>query len=110
MNKQLIEMVLNFRDARGWRKFHNPKDLAVSLSVEAGELLECFQWMTSEEAMDQKRDRIAEELADVMIYGILMAEATGLDLENIIQSKLDLNAAKYPVDKAYGRKEKYDRL
>nr|WP_286353972.1 nucleotide pyrophosphohydrolase [Geothrix oryzae] len=110
VDKELIQKIVQFRNDRDWAKFHNPKDLAISLSIEAGELLECFQWSSSEESLELRREKIAEELADVLIYGCLLAEASGLDIEEIIQAKLDLNAAKYPVEKAFGRKDKYDRL
>lgn len=110
MDKGLVDQIIAFRDARNWQQFHNPKDLAISLSLEAGELLECFQWTSSEEALATRRGRIAEELADVMIYAVLMAEATGLDLQAITEAKLAQNALNYPVDRAYGRKDKYDRL
>ncbi|BDU74167.1 nucleotide pyrophosphohydrolase [Mesoterricola silvestris] len=110
MEKSLIDEILRFRDARNWKQFHNPKDLAISLSIEASELLECFQWASSAEALASRREQIAEELADVMIYAALLAEATGLDLEAITRAKLAVNAEKYPVEKAYGRKDKYDRL
>lgn len=110
MNKDLFTKIIKFRDDRDWQQFHNPKDLAIALSVEASELLECFQWSTSEEVINSRKERIAEELADVMIYGVLMADASGLDLEEIIRAKLEINAARYPVEKAMGRKEKYDCL
>lgn len=110
MNKATIEAVLAFRDERNWRQFHNPKDLAISLSLEASELLENFQWKSAEEAVEQHLDDISEELADVLMYGILLADRLNLDLDTIIEHKLDKNKQKYPVNLAYGKKEKYTEL
>ena len=108
--EQLREKILQFRDERNWQQFHNLKDLALSLSLEASELLELFQWKTSEEAVEKNLDKMKDELADVLIYAILFANETGMDLNSIIQEKLDKNALKYPVDKSYGKKEKYTSL
>ena len=105
--EELREKILNFRDERNWQQFHNPKDLALSLSLEASELLELFQWKTSEEAVDMNLERMKEELADVLIYAILFANETGMDLNSVVQEKLHKNAMNYPVEKAFGRKEKY---
>ena len=110
MNQETIDKVIQFRDARNWRQFHNPKDLAISLSLEASELLEVFQWSGEDLTCEGKMDKIREELADVLIYCILMADACGLDLDEIVQAKLKKNAEKYPVEKAYGNKAKYTEL
>ncbi len=110
MTQQTINQVLQFRDDRNWRQFHNPKDLAISLSLEAAELLEVFQWSAEDLTCDDKLDKICEELADVLSYCILMADACGLDLDEIVQSKVKKNAEKYPVEKAFGSKEKYTEL
>ncbi|MBD8522728.1 nucleotide pyrophosphohydrolase [Lysinibacillus fusiformis] len=107
---ELREQILKFRDDRNWQQFHNPKDLALSISLEASELLELFQWKTSEEAVEKNLEKMKEELADVLIYSILFANETGMDLNSIIQEKLDKNTLKYPVDKSYGKKEKYTSL
>lgn len=110
MSNMLIKKVIDFRDKRNWKQYHNPKDLAISISLEASELLENFQWSTSEEAVAKKRDLISEELADVMVYCVLLADALGLDIEQVILSKLDKNDGKYPVEKSYGKKDKYTEL
>ncbi len=105
--KQLQSIVLAFRDARNWKQYHNPKDLAVSLSLEASELLENFQWRTSEEAIAEKAESIREEIADVAVYLLMLCDAVGVDLEQAITDKMEKNAAKYPVDKAFGKRDKY---
>jgi len=110
MKKETIEAIINFRDERDWKQFHNPKDLAISLSLEAAELLENFQWSSSEEAVGGKLDSLREELADVLICSVLLADALGADIDSIVEEKLRLNCGKYPVEKAKGRKEKYDSL
>lgn len=110
MTQQTINQVLQFRDDRNWCQFHNPKDLAISLSLEAAELLEVFQWSAEDLTCDDKLDKIREELADVLSYCILMADACGLDLDEIVQAKVKKNAEKYPVEKAFGSKEKYTEL
>lgn len=107
MQQETIDMVLKFRDDRNWKQFHNPKDLAISLSLEAAELLEVFQWSGTDLECREKREKIEEELADVLCYSILMADACGLDLDEIVQKKVRRNEQKYPVSKAYGRKDKY---
>ena len=108
--KELQEQVVAFRDARNWRQFHNPKDLAISISLEAAELLEVFQWSGTDLTAEGKRDKIREELADVLIYCGLMASATNLDIAEIVTEKLQENNRKYPVELAYGRSEKYTEL
>ncbi len=110
MTQETMDMVLNFRDERNWRQFHNPKDLAISLSLEAAELLEVFQWSGTDLECRDKLDKIKEELADVVSYSILLADACGLDLDEIVQAKMKRNAEKYPVSKSYGSKAKYTEL
>ena len=110
MTQETINQVLKFRDDRNWRQFHNPKDLAISISLEAAELLEVFQWSADDVVCENKKDKIREELADVVNYCILMADACGLDLDEIVQAKIMRNNEKYPVEKAYGNKEKYTEL
>ena len=110
MTKETIEQVLKFRDERNWKQFHNPKDLAISICLEAAELLEVFQWSAEDVRCEEKKDKIREELADVLNYCILMADICGLDMDEIIQEKVRKNAEKYPVEKAYGHKEKYTEL
>ena len=110
LRDETIQRVLRFRDDRNWRQFHNPKDLAISLSLEASELLEVFQWSAEDVSCDGKLDKIREELADVLSYCILMADACGLDMDEIVQAKVKKNAEKYPVEMAYGNKAKYTEL
>ena len=110
MKKETIEQVLKFRDDRNWKQFHNPKDLAVSISLEAAELLEVFQWSGSDTVCEEKKDKIKEELADVLNYCILMADICDLDMDDIIQEKIKRNNIKYPVDKARDCAKKYDEL
>lgn len=110
MMQQTIEEVLKFRDDRDWKQFHNPKDLSISISLEAAELLEVFQWSAEDVACEHKIDKIKEELADVINYCILMADICGLDLDEIVHEKVKRNNEKYPVEKAFGRKEKYTEL
>ena len=110
MNEETKKMILQFRDDRDWKQFHNPKDLAISISLEAAELLEAFQWSGSDVSCDSNRCVIEEELADVLIYSALMADACGLDTDEIIRRKLKRNGEKYPVTKAKGNKAKYTEL
>ena len=110
ITQETIDKVIKFRDDRNWKQFHNPKDLAISISLEAAELLEVFQWSADDVVCENKKDKIREELADVVNYCILMADACGLDLDEIVQAKIKRNNEKYPVEKAYGNKEKYTEL
>ena len=110
ISKETVNKVLKFRDDRDWKQFHDPKDLAISISLEASELLEIFQWSRDDVYCLDKIDKIKEELADVVNYCILMADACNLDLDKIITDRIKLNAAKYPVDKAKGTSTKYNEL
>ena len=110
ISKETEELVKKFRDDRNWRQFHNPKDLAISLSLEASELLEIFQWSADDLECKEKVSKIREELADVLCYGILLADRCGLDTDEIIREKIKRNEEKYPIDKAYGSKAKYTEL
>jgi NTP pyrophosphatase (non-canonical NTP hydrolase) len=103
----LQKEALAFRDARDWAQFHNAKDLAAGLSIEASELLECFLWKDAKSADPAK---IREELADVLVYALLLAHETNIDIPSAVRSKLAQNALKYPVEKARGRADKYDQL
>ncbi|MDK6804509.1 nucleotide pyrophosphohydrolase [Aerococcus sp. UMB7834] len=105
----LIEQINAFRDARDWRQFHNEKDLALSLVLEASELLEIYQWKTAEEG-NQDIEAIKDELADVLIYALMLADNLDLDIEELIPRKLAKNAIKYPVDKSRGQNKKYTDL
>jgi dCTP diphosphatase len=105
--------IREFRDARDWMQFHNPKNLAISIVLEAAELLEHFQWKSPDESeahAKAARDEIADEIADVSVYLIELADNLGVDLERAILTKLDKNAAKYPAEKAKGNAKKYTEL
>lgn len=108
--QETINQVLKFRDDRNWKQFHNPKDLALSISLEAAELLEIFQWSGSDTVCEAKKENIKEELADVLVYCIHMADACGFDMDEIIQEKMKGNNEKYPVEKAKDTAKKYDEL
>lgn len=110
MEEKITEMIIKFRDDRGWKQYHNPKDLAISLSLEIAELLEIFQWSSSEEALIKKMPSIKEELADVFIYAVLFADSVGLNVSELVMEKLKINNEKYPIEKAFGKKEKYTEL
>ncbi len=112
---ELVRAVLAFRDERDWKQFHNPKDLAISIMLEAAELLEHFQWKTPDEveslvATAENRRRLGEEMADVLILLVSLADAVGLDLLAAARAKLEENALKYPVERAKGSAKKYDQL
>ena len=110
MKQETVDMILKFRDDRNWKQFHNPKDLAISISLEAAELLEVFQWSGADLECRDKLDKIKEELADVVNYAVLMADACGLDLDEIVREKVRRNEEKYPVEKAFGNEAKYTEL
>ncbi len=110
LRDETIQRVLKFRDDRDWRQFHTPKDLAISLNLEAAELLELFQWSGADQECPGNRDRLRDELADVLSYCILMADVCGLDLDEIMNEKVSKNEAKYPVEKARGNAAKYTEL
>lgn len=104
---EIIQALLKFRNERDWEQFHNPKDLALAINVEAGELLELFLWKSHEEA---NKDKIKEELADVFAFAFLLAEKYNLNVKDIILEKIKKNAEKYPVDKSKGNARKYNEL
>jgi NTP pyrophosphatase (non-canonical NTP hydrolase) len=108
--KHLQQKIIEFRDARNWKQFHTPKDLAISLSLEAGELLENFQWKSSEEAVQTNLENIKDEIADVVIYALLLSHELGIDLEKAVVDKIKKNEQKYPVEKSFGSKKKYTEL
>lgn len=99
-----------FRDERDWAKFHNPKDLAVSISLEAAELLEVFQWSGEDLEVESKTGEMQEELADVAIYCIFMADALKINLSQAIDDKIKADKKKYPIDKSHGNSKKYTEL
>ncbi|PLS39418.1 nucleotide pyrophosphohydrolase [Carnobacterium maltaromaticum] len=103
----LIKEINQFRDDRDWRQFHNAKDLALSVSLEASELLENFQWKSSEESIADDLENIKDEIADVMIYSLMLADDLGLSVEEIIKNKIKKNGEKYTIEKSKGKKEKY---
>lgn len=103
----LQKEALAFRDERDWAQFHNAKDLAVGLSIESSELLECFLWKDAKAADPSK---IKEEIADVLIYTLLLAHEAKIDLPEAVREKLKRNSEKYPIDKSKGRSDKYDKL
>ena len=102
--QEIIDALITFRNQRDWEQFHNPKDLAVALNVEAGELLEQFLWKQPEDASGEK---VKEELADIFAYAFLLAEKYDFDVREIVLEKIRANDRKYPVDKARGTARKY---
>jgi NTP pyrophosphatase (non-canonical NTP hydrolase) len=107
MDKEITIALLKFRNERDWEQFHNPKDLALAISIEAGELLELFLWKDPSLA---NKEKVKEELADVFSFAFLLAEKYGFDVKEIILEKIKTNSQKYPVDKAKGTAKKYDEL
>ncbi len=105
--EELREAVVKFTQERDWDQFHNGKDLALALSIEAAELNEAFLW---KDASDVKLEKVKEELADVVNYAILIADKYDLDIKQIVLDKLKRNAEKYPVEKAFGSAKKYNEL
>ena len=103
----ITQELVAFRDERDWEQFHNPKDLAMAIGIEAGELLEAFLWKKSGE---EKRDKVKEELADVLAYAFLLAHKCGFDIKEIMLDKIASNAIKYPAEKARGNAKKYNEL
>ncbi len=101
---EVTQALLDFRDERDWAQFHNPKDLALALNIEAGELLESYLWKSAEQANEAE---IREELADVFAYAFLLADRYGFDVKQIVLEKIKKNALKYPVEKAKGSAKKY---
>ena len=106
MKEETLTRIRNFTLERDWDQFHSPANLAKSIAIEAGELLECFQWSDTDFNLDDVKD----ELADVMVYCIDMLDKLGLDADEIINAKMDKNEAKYPVEKARGSAKKYTDL
>lgn len=111
--KKLTEEILRFRDARDWKQFHNPKDCALSLVLEAAEVMEHFQWKNKEEMeryVKENKDDVAEELADVLYWVLLMSHDLDIDIVKALDKKNRKNADKYPVEKARGKHTKYTNL
>lgn len=105
--QEITDALIKFRNERDWEQFHNPKDLALAINVEAGELLELFLWKNAEEANIEK---VKEELADIFAFAFLLAEKYGFDVKQIVLNKIKTNSTKYPVDKAKGTARKYNEL
>lgn len=105
--EELRKAIVEFTKERDWDQFHNGKDLALALSIEASELNEAFLW---KDASDVKVEKVKEELADIVNYAILIADKYNLDIKQIVLDKLKRNAEKYPIDKAYGSAKKYNEL
>ena len=106
----IVKEINKFRDSRNWRQFHNEKDLSLSITLEAAELLELFQWKTSDEVVETNRERLAEEIADVLIYSYMLADNLNFDINDIIRKKLVKNAEKYPIAKSKDNKIKYNEM
>ncbi len=105
MNQQTIKRIRKFTEDRDWDQFHTPENLAKSIAIEAGELLECFQW-----SPEYDKEAAKEELADVMNYCIQLADKMGISIEDAIMEKIEKNARKYPIEKSYGNSKKYTEL
>ncbi len=105
--EEIMKFVLNFRDARNWAQFHNSKDLALALSIEAAELNELFLWKKAE---DVNVERLKDELADVLVYALFLANNHNFNIKEIIMNKMAHNAEKYPVEKAMNSAKKYNEL
>ena len=108
--EDLISRINSFRDDRDWRQFHNPKDLALSVVLEASELLELFQWRSAEQVVESRSQGLRDEIADVLIYTLMLADDLGCDPADLVRDKLRLNAQKYPVDRSRGTNVKYSDL
>lgn len=111
-HKQIIEKIKEFRDKRDWMQYHDPKNMAVSLIIEASELLEHFQWKTKEEVEEyikENKESISEEMADIAMYLFEMADNMGIDLPDAMDKKLEKNEEKYPVEKSKGSASKYTK-
>lgn len=108
--RKVIDELTKFRDERDWEQFHDSKNLAIAISIEASELNELFLWKSSEQSEKVEIDRIKEELADILSFSFLLAEKHGLDPFDILSEKIKRNGEKYPVEKAKGKSDKYDQL
>jgi dCTP diphosphatase len=111
--KEIQEKLEAFATERDWAQFHSPKNLSMALAGEVGELLEIFQWMTEEQSKnltDVDKRKVSEELADIMIYLLKLADKTGIDINQSVIDKIEINARKYPIEKAKGSAKKYTEL
>lgn len=107
---RIIKKIIQFRDERNWKQFHTPKNLASAISIEAAELNEIFLWKNGSESFQVSKDKVSEELADVLIYSLIMLDAFNLDFYEIIDSKIKKNNINYPIEKAKGSSKKYNEL
>jgi NTP pyrophosphatase (non-canonical NTP hydrolase) len=105
-----LDKILKFQQERDWKQFHSPKNLAISLSIEAAEILEIFQWTNNGNLPEGKRKELEEELADVYYYLLLLAYESGIDIKKAFEDKMTLNQKKYPIDKSKGKSNKYNEL
>jgi len=108
--KEILNALIHFRDARNWSQFHNPKDLALAISIEAGELNELYLWKKEAEVSQVDKRRVQEELADILAYAFLLAEKYDFNIKEMVLDKIELNHLKYPVDKARNSAKKYKDL
>ena len=106
-SEEIVNALLKFRNERDWEQFHNPKDLALAISIESAELLELYLWKNAEDANTEK---VKEELADIFAFAFLLAEKYGFDVKDIVLEKIISNIEKYPIGKAKGTSKKYDEL
>lgn len=105
--EEIIDQLIKFRNERDWEQFHNPKDLALAINIEAGELLELFLWKNAEDA---NKEKVKEELADIFSFAFLLAAKYGFDVKQIILDKIKVNSEKYPIEKSKGNATKYNEL
>jgi len=111
--KDWQQMIIEFRDKRNWKQFHNPKDLALSLNLEAAEVLEHFQWKNNEEVeeyLKKNRNALGDEIIDVIYYCLLLAHEIDIDINKAFIKKMKVNAKKYPIKKSKGKNTKYTKL
>lgn len=111
--RKLTEKITKFRDKRDWKQFHNPKDVAISLVLEASEVLEHFQWKSKEEIekyIKSNKEEIGEELADVLYWVLLMCNDLNINIKEVLEKKIKKNEKKYPIEKAKGKHTKYNKL
>jgi len=113
IKSQLIEELVTFRQQRDWEQFHSPKNLAISISIEAAELLEWFQWKNDEQITQNlasnKKEQLEDEIADVAIYLSYLCRDLDIDINHVVAKKIEKNAVKYPIDKVKGCSDKYDQ-
>ncbi len=111
--KELTKKIIEFRDARDWKQFHNPKDVALSLVLESGEVMEHFQWKNLKEIeqyVKTNKTEISDELADVLYWVLLLSNDLDMDIEDALNKKLEKNEKKYPIEKSKGKYTKYNKL